>query len=90
MMSEELAYVAIEGRGVKCSHAVFIETQGGWHLELEDVPSDSCPFVNEQCRVTFDTWDGDHFSGLVKASYSVAGEAETYLMLSGVGELSRR
>jgi hypothetical protein len=87
MMSEELAFVAIEGEGVAYSHAVLIETEQNWHLELEDVPADSCPFVEGRCAISFDTWDGDHYEGLVTASY--ASEEPTYLVLTGVSELER-
>lgn len=87
MTSEELAFVAIEGSSVPYSHAVLIETGGAWHVELEDVPADSCPFVEGRCAITFDTWDGEHYAGVVTASY--ASEGPTYLVLTGVGELER-
>jgi hypothetical protein len=87
MISDELAFVAIEGESVPYSHAVLIETGQGWHVELEDVPADSCPFVEGRCAITFDTWDGDHYEGLVIASYT--SEDPTYLVLTGVGELER-
>jgi hypothetical protein len=83
--SEELAFVTIEGSSVSCSHAVLIETSQGWHLELEGVPADSCPFVERECDVAFDTWEGDHYSGAVTASY--ATDDAGYVMLTGVGEL---
>ena len=50
MMSEELAFVALQGHRVPYSHAVLVETSSGWHVELEDVPSDSCPFVEGAVR----------------------------------------
>ena len=87
MISEELAFVEIQGQAVPYSHAVLIETPGGWHVELEDVPVDSCPFVEERCEISFGTWDGDQYSGAVAASYTDEGSA--YLMLSGTGELER-
>jgi hypothetical protein len=87
MTSEELAFVALEGDSVPYSHAVFIETEHSWHVELEDVPVDSCPFVEGRCAIAFDTWDGDHYAGLVTASYK--SEGPTYLVLTGVGELER-
>ena len=87
MTSEELAFVAIEGESVSYTHAVFIETESGWHVELEDVPADSCPFIEGRCAISFDTWDGEHFSGLVTASYT--SEEPTYLVLTGVGEFER-
>lgn len=86
MMSEELAFVELQGRGVPYSHAVLVETSSGWHVELEDVPEDSCPFVDSECDIVFDTWDGRHYEGRVGASYSRTGP--TYLMLTGRGPLS--
>jgi len=87
MISEELAFVEIEGQAVPYSHAVFIETAKGWHVELEDIPAESCPFVAEKCDISFGTWDGDQYSGSVETAY--AGEDSAYLMLSGTGELER-
>jgi hypothetical protein len=87
MTSEELAFVTLEGDSVPYSHAVLIETEGGWHVELEDVPADSCPFVEGRCAITFDTWNGEHYEGMVTASY--ASEEPTYLVLTGVSELER-
>jgi hypothetical protein len=86
MTSEELAFVTLEGERVHCSHAVLIETPSGWHVELEDVPEDSCPFVDGDCRIAFDTWDGRHYEGAVSVSYS--GKDPTYVMLTGQGSLS--
>ena len=85
MTSEELAFVALEGESVSYSHAVLIETDNGWHVELEDVPADSCPFVEGRCAIAFDTWEGEHYAGLVTASYT--SEEPTYIVLTGVGEL---
>jgi hypothetical protein len=85
--SEELVFVAVEGRSLPHSHAVLIETSRGWHVELEDVPSDSCPLVRAECAITFDTWDGEHFVGTVAASY--ATDNAGYVLLTGVGELLR-
>jgi hypothetical protein len=87
MTSEELAFVTLEGDSVPYSHAVLIETERGWHVELEDVPVDSCPFVEGRCAITFDTWDGEHYEGTVTASYT--SEEPTYLVLTGTGELER-
>ena len=87
MMSEELAFVALEGDSVPYSHAVLIETEKGWHVELEDVPADSCPFVEGNCTIAFDTWDGEHYAGVVTASYT--SEEPTYIVLTGVSELER-
>jgi hypothetical protein len=86
MMSEELAFVTLQGAVVPYSHAVLVETSSGWHVELEDVPTDSCPFVEVMCPITFDTWDGRHYEGTVSASYS--RDEPTYLMLTGQGPLS--
>jgi hypothetical protein len=86
MMSEELAFVALQGTSVQYSHAVLVETSSGWHVELEDVPSDSCPFVEVECPIAFDTWEGRHYEGTVSASYS--REEPTYLILTGQGQLS--
>ena len=86
MMSEELAFVALQGDRMTYSHAVLVETSSGWHVELEDVPSDSCPFVEVECVISFDTWDGRHYEGTVSASYS--RNEPTYLMLTGRGPLS--
>ena len=85
--SEELAFVAIGGSSVAYSHAVLIETSQGWHVELEDVPVDSCPFVEGECEIVFHSWDGDQYSGSVTASYSTDDAA--YVVLTGVGELHR-
>jgi hypothetical protein len=52
--SEELTFVAIEGSSLPHSHAVLIETSRGWHVELEDVPSDSCPLVKAECEITLE------------------------------------
>ena len=86
MTSEELAFVALQGNGVPYSHAVLVDTSSGWHVELEDVPSDSCPFVEGECVIAFDTWDGRHYEGTVTASYSRT--EPTYLILTGQGPLS--
>ena len=86
MTSEELAFVTLAGQGVNYSHAVFIETPSGWHVELEGVPVDSCPFVQGECEITFDTWDGEHYSGLATASFK--DEDPAYVMLTGVSELA--
>jgi len=85
--SEELTFVAIEGSSLPHSHAVLIETSLGWHIELEDVPADSCPLVSAECEIAFDTWDGDHYDGVVAASY--ATDDAGYVLLTGVGELRR-
>ena len=85
--SEELAFVSIGGASVPYSHAVLIETAQGWHLELEDVPQDSCPFTKEECDIIFDSWDGERCRGRVTTSY--AAEDPTYVVLTGVGELQR-
>ena len=85
--SEELIYVAIGGSNLPHSHAVLIETSRGWHLELEDVPTDSCPFVRAQCEITFDTWEGDRYEGTVQASFATDGAG--YVLLTGVGDLRR-
>lgn len=86
MMSEELAFVALRGDRVPYSHAVLVETPSSWHVELEDVPADSCPFLESECDIAFDTWDGRHYEGIVSASYS--RPEPTYLMLTGRGPLS--
>ena len=85
--SEELAFVSLGGARVPYSHAVLIETEQGWHLELEDVPQDSCPFTQAECEIIFDSWDGERCSGRATTSY--AAEDPTYLVLTGVGELQR-
>lgn len=81
--SEELAYVAMEGSPLPHSHAVLITTSRGWHVELEDIPSGSCPLTRPQCEIAFDSWEGDHYSGTVTASYGKEG----YLLLTGAGKL---
>jgi hypothetical protein len=85
--SEELAVVEIDGSSLPHSHAVLIETSRGWHIELEDVPADSCPFVRAHCEISFDTWDGDHYAGTVAASF--ATDDAGYVLMTGVGELQR-
>jgi hypothetical protein len=85
--SEELAFVSLGGASVSYSHAVLIETSQGWHLELEDVPQDSCPFREEECEIVFDSWDGTRCRGRATTSY--AAEDPTYVVLTGVGELQR-
>jgi hypothetical protein len=85
MTTEELAAVALQGRPVSYSHAVLITTPTGWHVELEDVPADSCPFMDGECEISFDTWDGEHYTGVVTASY--ASDGPTYLVLTGRGDL---
>jgi hypothetical protein len=86
MMIEELAFVALEGTSVTYSHAVLVETSSSWNVELEDVPADSCPFHENECDITFDTWEGRHYEGTVSASYSRT--EPTYLILTGKGALS--
>ncbi len=83
--SEELTFVAMEGGSLPHSHAVLIETSQGWHVELEGVPLDSCPFVSTECEITFDSWDGDHYAGIVTASF--ATDDAGYVLLTGIGEL---
>ena len=83
--SEELAFVSLGGASVAYSHAVLIETAQGWHLELEDVPQDSCPFTEAECEVIFDSWDGERCRGRVTTSYTA--EDPTYVVLTGVGDL---
>ena len=85
--SEELAFVSLGGASVPYSHAVLIETSRGWHLELEDVPQDSCPFVEAECAIVFDSWDGKRRRGRVTTSYATGDP--TYVVLTGVGELER-
>ena len=85
--SEELIFVTIDGSNLPHSHAVLIETSRGWHVELEDVPTDSCPLVRAECEITFDTWDGASYAGTVAASY--ATDDAGYVLLTGVGELQR-
>ena len=85
--SEELAFVAIDDSSLPHSHAVLIETSWGWHVELEGVPSDSCPLVKAECPISFDTREGDHYMGTVGASF-VTDDAG-YVLLTGVGELRR-
>ena len=85
--SEELVYVAIGGSSLPPSHAVLIETSRGWHVELEDVPADSCPFVRAECEIVFDTWEGDRYVGTVEASF--ATDNAGYVLLTGIGELGR-
>ena len=85
--SEELAFVSLGGASVSYTHAVLIETSQGWHLELEDVPQDSCPFIQGECEIVFDIWDGQRCRGRVTTSY--AAEDPIYVVLTGVGELQR-
>ncbi len=85
--SEELTFVSLGGASVPYSHAVLIETSQSWHLELEDVPQDSCPFIEAECEIVFDSWDGERCRGRVVISY--AAEDPTYVVLTGVGELER-
>ena len=85
--SEELTLVTMEGSSLPHSHAVLIETSRGWHVELEDVPADSCPFVRSECEITFDTWEGDHYAGTVEASFATRGAG--YVLLTGTGRLER-
>jgi hypothetical protein len=87
MTSEELAFVSLGGASVAYSHAVLIETSQGWHLELEDVPRDSCPFTEEECEIIFDSWDGERCRGRVTTSYTA--DEPTYVVLTGIGELQR-
>lgn len=86
MTSEELPFVALQGDRVPYSHAVLVETASSWYMELEDVPEDSCPFLEGECSIAFDTWDGRHYEGTVSASYSRT--EPTYLILTGEGPLS--
>ena len=79
--------MAIGGSNLPHSHAVLIETSRGWHLELEDVPTDSCPFVRAQCEITFDTWEGNSYEGTVQAKLATDGAG--YVLLTGVGDLRR-
>ena len=85
--SDELAFVSLGGESVPNSHAVLIETSQGWHLELEDVPQDSCPFIAGECEIVFDSRDGERCRGRVMTSY--ADGDLTYVVLTGVGELQR-
>jgi hypothetical protein len=85
--SEELTHVAIGGSDLPYSHAVLIETSRGWYVELEDVPTDSCPFVRARCEISFDTWEGDRYLGTVAASF--ATDNAGYVLLSGVSALRR-
>jgi creatinine amidohydrolase/Fe(II)-dependent formamide hydrolase-like protein len=85
--SEELPFVEIEGRSLSYSHAVLIQTTGGWHVELEDVPTDSCPYTEASCEISFASWEGDHYAGTVAASFARDGAG--YALLTGIGELRR-
>ena len=58
---------------------------GMWRLE--DVPTDSCPFVRARCEISFDTWEGDRYLGTVAASF--ATDNAGYVLLSGVSALRR-
>lgn len=85
--SDELVFVTIDGSALPHTHAVLIETAGAWHVELEGVPVDSCPLVQAECSISFDTPDGTHYVGTVTASF--ATEDVGYVLLTGVGELRR-
>ena len=79
--------MAIGGSNLPHSHAVLIETSRGWYVELEDVPTDSCPFIRAHCEITLDTWEGDRYVGTVEAGF--ATDNAGYVLLTGVGELQR-
>jgi hypothetical protein len=86
MTSEELAGVVLAGQSMSFSHAVLIETADDWHVELEDLPADSCPFVRGECEISLDTWDGEHYEGTVTVSH--VSEGRSYLLLTGKGPLA--
>ena len=48
--SHELSFVSIDGRTLPHSHAELVQTPRGWHVELDDVPPDSCPLVKRSVR----------------------------------------
>ena len=87
MMIKELAFVALQGSSVPHSHAVLVETWSGWQVELEDVPADCRLAPEGECDITFATWDGHQYRGIVRPSYRCA--EPTCLTLTGQGPLSR-
>ena len=87
MTSEELAFVTLDGRRVPYSHAVLIETPSSWYVEIEGLPSDSCPYLRRKCKISFGSWDGERYSGSVMASYE--RDDTSYLMLTGIGGLEQ-
>jgi hypothetical protein len=83
--TDELSFVSIEGRTLPHSHAELVQTPRGWHVELDDVPPDSCPLVKQECEIALETWAGDRHAGTVVADFVTENGA--YVLLSGIGHL---
>ena len=82
--SHELSFVSMDGRRLPHSHAELVQTPRGWHVELADVPPDSCPLVKRECEITLETSDGDRYAATVVADFVTA---EGYVLLTGIGAL---
>jgi hypothetical protein len=83
--TDELSFVSIEGRTLPHSHAELVQTPRGWHVELDDVPPDSCPLVKQECEIALEAWDGDRYAGTVVADFVT--EDGGYVLLTGIGAL---
>ena len=82
--SDALSLVSMDGRTLPHSHAELVQTPRGWHVELDDVPPDSCPLLKRECEIALEAWDGDRYAGTVVADFVTAGG---YVLLTGVGAL---
>ena len=82
--TDELSFVSMDGRTLPHSHAELVQTPRGWHVELDDVPPDSCPLVKQKCAIALEAWDGDRYAGTVVADFV---SAERYVLLTGIGAL---
>jgi hypothetical protein len=83
--TDELSFVSMDGRTLPHSHAELVQITRGWHVELDDVPPDSCPLVKQECEIALEAWDGDRYAGTVVADFVTAGGA--YVLLTGIGPL---
>jgi len=82
--SDALSLVSMDGRTLPHSHAELVQTPRGWHVELDDVPPDSCPLLKRECEIALEAWDGDRYAGTVVADFVAKGG---YVLLTGIGAL---
>lgn len=84
-MTDQLAFVSLDGRPLPHSRAELVQAPWGWQVELHDVPSGSCPLLRQVGRITLETADGQRCHGRAITDL-VAGEG-TFLLLGGLGTL---
>jgi hypothetical protein len=83
-MTDQLAFVTMNGQPLAFSHAVLIQATDGWHVALFELPPSSCPFLRDECEIVLTTTAGVRLTGRATPELIVAG----YVLMSGAGRLS--